>query len=474
MTTAHDEFLELAAAAIDFELSRDERAALERHLADCSACRHRVAGFAADQTAIARLPRYVIGPAAATAVRGRVTRRSSAPRPTLRIAGRGRHARTARARSPGRGRPDEIRRDHDLTEVMPDDRTQPGRTGPAAGRPGRRIDRRCHRLEDLGCAPHRPWTIRSRPSSNRSSVVASSSRSSKDPSTRTTTTGTWSRRSAGPIAAGSPRPITTASPGSRIGAPASAKPATFTAVEASLVSALRTDAAIGCAPRRVDLPGALDGRRCRVNGAVVTRVGAYHFGDARDAATTYLERLASSDVKPATGDCPGGKSGDAAWMAGDRKAGKDGPRLRRRHGSMGRRSDRLLSRRERDRQRPADLRRDVRRILGRDADSRTSIATRWPPRPARRRLARCLGSAAPRPIDGSMRLQRGCELSASSQRILTRGRHRHSTAAQARGTHPMDRHHAGASRRHRRSGRRPSRAASWPTRPRTSRPGPGL
>ena len=78
MTTAHDEFLELAAAAIDFALSRDERAALDRHLAGCGACRHRVAGFAADATAIARLPRYEIGPAAATAVRGRVTRRSSA------------------------------------------------------------------------------------------------------------------------------------------------------------------------------------------------------------------------------------------------------------------------------------------------------------------------------------------------------------------------------------------------------------
>ena len=108
----------------------------------------------------------------------------------------------------------------------------------------------------------------------------------------------------------------------------SAKPATFTAVEAALVSALRTDAAIGCAPRRVELPQrAIAGVECRVNGAVVTRVGAYHFGDARDAATTYLERLASSDVKPAAGDCPGGKSGDAAWMAGDRKAGKDSDRV---------------------------------------------------------------------------------------------------------------------------------------------------
>ena len=39
MTTIHDEFLELAAAAIDFELSESERIALGRHLDECAACR---------------------------------------------------------------------------------------------------------------------------------------------------------------------------------------------------------------------------------------------------------------------------------------------------------------------------------------------------------------------------------------------------------------------------------------------------
>ncbi|MFI5292799.1 MAG: hypothetical protein ACHQ02_08010, partial [Candidatus Limnocylindrales bacterium] len=56
-------------------------------------------------------------------------------------------------------------------------------------------------------------------------------------------------------------------------------------------------------------------------------VGAYRFADARAAATTYLERLASYDVKPGSGDCPGGKSGDAAWMPGDPKAAKDSERV---------------------------------------------------------------------------------------------------------------------------------------------------
>jgi hypothetical protein len=105
---------------------------------------------------------------------------------------------------------------------------------------------------------------------------------------------------------------------------ASAKPATFTAVEADLVSALRADAAVGCAPRRAKLPP-----RATAGVRVPGQRGRRHprrgvsFADPRDdAATTYLERLAAYGVKPAAGDCPGGKSGDAAWMAGDRAAGR--------------------------------------------------------------------------------------------------------------------------------------------------------
>jgi hypothetical protein len=125
MTTAHDEFLELAAAAIDFELSRDERAALEHHLADCSACRHRVAGFAADQTAIARLPRYVLGPATATAVRGRIARRSSTPRPTLRLLAAAAMLALLALAALAVGA-QMIRRDDDLTEVTPTIAPSPG------------------------------------------------------------------------------------------------------------------------------------------------------------------------------------------------------------------------------------------------------------------------------------------------------------------------------------------------------------
>ena len=157
-----------------------------------------------------------------------------------------------------------------------------------------------------------------------------------------------------------------------------AKPATFTAVEASLVlrsAAMRRSAAP--TPRRPP-KRALAGVECRVNGAVVTLVLVYQFGDARDAATTYLERLASSDGQGRHGRLPRRESGDAAWMAGDRE-GRDryGPGLRRRHGAVGRRSDRLLSRR--------DGTANVRLTCGRPTSgssaampiSRTSIASRW-------------------------------------------------------------------------------------------------
>ncbi len=253
----------------------------------------------------------------------------------------------------------------------------------------------------------------------------------------------------------------------------SAKPATFTAVEASLVSALRTDAAIGCAPRRVDLPPrAIAGVECRVNGAVVTRVGAYHFGDARDAATTYLERLASYDVKPAAGDCPGGKSGDAAWMAGDRKAGKDSDRV-----YVGDTGPWVVGRIGcfLDENGTANVRLTCGTtyvgILGRDADladlDRFALASRDRPdegRPDARDLP------LRRLID---RRRRGCKaaatLSVVSAHPHTLGGHRYSTAAQAEVPTPWtDEHSQSRSRRHRRSRRRALKAVRWPTRPRTS------
>jgi hypothetical protein len=56
MTTMHRRPLELAAAALDFELSALERDELDRHLAGCSLCRARIAGLRRDAHTIDVLP----------------------------------------------------------------------------------------------------------------------------------------------------------------------------------------------------------------------------------------------------------------------------------------------------------------------------------------------------------------------------------------------------------------------------------
>ena len=79
MTTIHDQYLELAAAAIDFDLSPAERADLAAHLAECTACRRRIAALEADQREIRRLPAFVLEPATAEAIRDRALGRRVRP-----------------------------------------------------------------------------------------------------------------------------------------------------------------------------------------------------------------------------------------------------------------------------------------------------------------------------------------------------------------------------------------------------------
>src|SRR5829696_6139484 len=87
MTGVHRDYLELAAAGIEFHLTTAERARLEAHVATCDACRRRVAALRSDDQAIATLPRYVL--AAATAERLHPARArlrwAPAPGPTLRL-----------------------------------------------------------------------------------------------------------------------------------------------------------------------------------------------------------------------------------------------------------------------------------------------------------------------------------------------------------------------------------------------------
>ena len=322
--TTHDDFLELAAAAIDFELSPSERAALDGHLAECVACRRRVVGLEADQRAIRALPKLELTPATAATIRGRVLSRRQPDRSTLRMLAiaaalailtltaiavgsellqRDRNRLTdVRPSLPPLELPEEepaILEAGSLADVIVPDlrvRTEPtvddtksAKLEPLLGRgtqlrilegPVNADDYDWYRVEAIGW-PHRGW-------------VAAADHDGVP----------WIRSET-----------------------AAARP-TFAPAEAALIAGLRPDAAIDCAPRRSRLPArAITGVECRVNAAVAKRVGFYGFRDARDAALTYLERLSEYDVAPASGDCAARTAGERAWQPGDRKPGPEADRV---------------------------------------------------------------------------------------------------------------------------------------------------
>ena len=85
MTTTHDEYMELAAASFDFNLSPAERASLDAHLSGCIPCRRRGAALAADQRAIGQLPAYALSPAGVARVRKRSGRASRSSISAMRL-----------------------------------------------------------------------------------------------------------------------------------------------------------------------------------------------------------------------------------------------------------------------------------------------------------------------------------------------------------------------------------------------------
>ena len=80
----HDRFLEFAAVKIDFPLAQNEREALERHLATCSACRAEAVALRADAQAIVNLPPRRLDPERADQILGNALVRK-ARRPNLRL-----------------------------------------------------------------------------------------------------------------------------------------------------------------------------------------------------------------------------------------------------------------------------------------------------------------------------------------------------------------------------------------------------
>ena len=78
----HEGFLELAAAAIDFDLDEYDRAELDRHLAGCADCRRTVAAFRDDAAAIASAARPSLSPGRSVAILADVLRPPNpSPRP---------------------------------------------------------------------------------------------------------------------------------------------------------------------------------------------------------------------------------------------------------------------------------------------------------------------------------------------------------------------------------------------------------
>lgn len=336
MTTIHNEYLELAGAAIDFELSPAERDALAGHLAGCIPCRRRVAGLHADQRATAQLEPFVLAPAAAHQVRNRVRRRGGSTQPSLRLlafaalvtllalAGIAVGAEVLR-----RGR------DKDLS-VVPPTVSDPAETPSASigptrtPGPGVLVAGSVVEVVVTGLRVRTAPTVDNAKSAKLEPLLGRGTQLSVIEGPVTADGYDWYLVQAigwphrGWVAAADHDGAAWIEDRTGISSPAPA----FSADEESLVAGLRADAAVNCAPRRTGLPArAIAGIECRVNGAVVTRVGAFRFQDARDAATTYFERLASYHVAPATGDCLAGTSGDAAWMPGDGTAGSDASRV---------------------------------------------------------------------------------------------------------------------------------------------------
>ena len=307
MTTVHDEFLELAAASIDFELSQTERAALAAHVADCIPCRRRVMALEADQRAIAQLPSFALAPGSVDQVRGRIHRSGSPARPPLRLLAIAAMIALLAAAA---------------FTVGPAPNASPALKGLAAGS-----------VVDVVVTGLR---VRTLPTVDNSKSVK------LDP---LLAAGTQLQIIEGPVTAddydwylvqaiGLPHRGWVAAadhdgePWIEDSALASASASPYTGVEADLIAGLRSDAVVHCAPRRKDLPvRAAAAVECRLNSNPVARFGAYRFRDAHDAALTYFERLALSGVDPASGDCSAGASGDAPWMPGDGTTGSPADRV---------------------------------------------------------------------------------------------------------------------------------------------------
>ena len=323
MTPTHEEVLELAAAAIDFELSPAERSTLADHLRDCVACARRVTGMQADQRAIAQLPRYSLAQGRVDRVarrlgrapagtgshapprRGRGTARAARPRGA---GGRRRAAAPAGGPEPERGAAGS---DDDATATeaptpvptpvpVASATADPSPAATASPRPGTFAADTVVQIVVDGLRVRTAPTVDGATSAKLDPTLGPGTRlqiidgpvTADDYDWYLVQAIGWPHR--GWVAAadhdGSPW----------IADPAASSPApSMSPAESAIAARLRDDVAATCVPRREKLPAAsalikaTAGVECTVATALVARVGAYSFPDITSATATYLGRMAS-------------------------------------------------------------------------------------------------------------------------------------------------------------------------------------
>ena len=330
--TPHDEFLELAAAAIDFELEPSEQNALDVHLAACTPCRRRVIALRHDARMARDSTPFVLAPERAQAIWQRIDQPRRVSAPTLRLIAVAALLGLLAVSAVGVGAA-LLRDAEDLSEAVTPPPIAEATAGaspaptsaPSAGPPqdGPR---------PAGFAPDTIVEIVVTDLRVRTAPTVDNATSAKlEPLLGT---GTRLQIIEGPVLAddyewylvqaiGWPHRGWVAA-GDHDGEPWIEDPASrggavpFSGIEESILAILRGDVAANCAPRTAGLPtGAVAGIECRLSAALVVRVGAYLF-DSEDAATiAYLDRLTSSGVTLGSGDCSSGRRGDGAWSSGD-------------------------------------------------------------------------------------------------------------------------------------------------------------
>ncbi|HET7702062.1 MAG TPA: hypothetical protein VFK35_01580 [Candidatus Limnocylindrales bacterium] len=321
MTIDHRSFLELAAASVDFELTASEQVGLDDHVRTCVACRRRIARLRGDAREIAALPPFVLDSVDARRIRASLGRRSHTPLGTLRLVAIAAILALAAAGAVAVGAELLRQADRDLARlraIEADQSTDPSL--PPATRAGQFSPGAVVDVVVTGLRVRTLPTVDNATSAKFEPLLGSGSKV---------------RIIQGPVSAdgyewylieaiGSPQRGWVAA-GDHDGTPwiedpvtRSDAPPAMSVDELALVEGLRPDAARNCARRESALPArALVGVECRLRTALVARVGAYRYASAADAALTYLERLAGAGVKPLSGDCSAGTSGERAWGSPD-------------------------------------------------------------------------------------------------------------------------------------------------------------